>query len=124
VLPVERLSAPDSAVDDEEETPVAGAHVKAPGELPLRPGRTRPEDDEFPEPSALPQRRSRRGEADVPDDRTMATEPRTEAPGSAQTAEEAGEWMGAFFSSSEARFGDSSDSSEPPAGAGGTSEDR
>ena len=124
VLPVESLDAPDSTVDDEEETPVAGAHVKAPGELPLRPGRARPEDDEFPEPSALPQRRSRRGEADVPDDRTMATEPRTEASGSSQTAEEAGEWMGAFFSSSEARFGDSSDSSEPPAGAGGTSEDR
>lgn len=124
VLPVERLSAPGDTVDDEEETPVAGAHVKAPGELPLRPGRARPEDDEFPEPSALPQRRSRRGEADVPDDRNMATESRTEAPGPAQTAEEAGEWMGAFFSSSEARFGDSSDSSEPPAGAGGTSEDR
>jgi hypothetical protein len=124
VVPVEPLSEPGDAVDDEEETPVAGAHVKAPDELPLRPGRARPEDDEFPEPSALPQRRSRRGEADVPDDRTKAKEPRTEAPGPAQTAEEAGEWMGAFFSSSEARFGDSPDSSEPPAGAGGTSEDR
>ncbi|WP_129789317.1 ATP-binding protein [Promicromonospora panici] len=124
VVPVEPLSAPGDAVDDEEETPVAGAHVQAPGELPLRPGRVRPEDDEFPEPSALPQRRSRRGEADVPDDRTKAKEPRTDAPGPAQTAEEAGEWMGAFFSSSEARFGDSPDSSEPPAGAGGTSEDR
>lgn len=124
VVPVEPLSAPGDAVDDEEETPVAGAHVKAPGELPLRPGRARPEDDEFPEPSALPQRRSRRGEAEVPDNRTKATEPRTDAPGPAQTAEEAGEWMGAFFSSSEARFGDSPDSSEPSAGAGGTSEDR
>lgn len=124
VVPAPPLGAPGDTVDDEEETPVAGAHVKAPGELPLRPGRARPEDDEFPEPSALPQRRSRRGEADVPDNRTKATEPRTEAPGPAQTAEEAGEWMGAFFSSSEARFGDSPDSSEPPAGAGGTSEDR
>ena len=125
VVPVEPLSAPDDVVDDdEEETPVAGAPVKAPGELPLRPGRARPEDDEFPEPSALPQRRSRRGEAGAPDERTTTTEPRTEAPGPVQSAEEAGEWMGAFFSSSEARFGDSSDSSEPPAGAGGTSEDR
>jgi signal transduction histidine kinase len=124
VVPVEPLSAPGDVVDDEEETPVAGAPVKAPGELPLRPGRARPEDDEFPEPSALPQRRSRRGEAEATDDRTKAMEPRTAAPGPAQTAEEAGEWMGAFFSSSEARFGDSPDSSEPPAGAGGTSEDR
>ncbi|MFC7023319.1 ATP-binding protein [Promicromonospora thailandica] len=120
----EPLSAPGETVDDEEETPVAGAPVQAPGELPLRPGRTRPQDDEFPEPSALPQRRSRRGEADVPDERNSDPEPRTTAPGAAQTAEEAGEWMGAFFSSSEARFGDSPDSSEPPAGAGGTSEDR
>ncbi|MCP2286463.1 Signal transduction histidine kinase [Promicromonospora umidemergens] len=124
VVPVEPLSVPGDVVDDEEETPVAGAQVKAPGELPLRPGRARPEDDEFPEPSALPQRRSRRGEAEAPDDRTRTAEVRTEAPGPAQSAEEAGEWMGAFFSSSEARFGDSSDSSEPPAGAGGTSEDR
>jgi hypothetical protein len=123
VVPVEPLSAPGDVADEEEETPVAGAPVQAPGELPLRPGRARPEDDEFPEPSALPQRRSRRGEAETPD-RTKATEPRTEAPGPAQTAEEAGEWMGAFFSSSEARFGDSPDSSEPSAGAGGTSEDR
>lgn len=122
--PLEPLEAGET-VDDEEETPVAGAPVQAPGELPLRPGRTSPQDDEFPEPSALPQRRSRRGEADVPDERTTAApEPRTTAPGAAQTAEEAGEWMGAFFSSSEARFGDSPDSSEPPAGAGGTSEDR
>ena len=124
VVPVEPLSAPGDVVDDEEETPVAGAPVEAPGELPLRPGRARPEDDEFPEPSALPQRRSRRGEAEAPDDRTKATESRTEAPGPAQSAEEAGEWMGAFFSSSDTRFGDSSDSSEPSAGAGGTSEDR
>ncbi len=125
VLPVEPLSVPGDVVEDEEETPVAGAHVKAPGELPLRPGRARPEDDEFPEPAALPQRRSRRGEADVPTDRAEPRpEPRTEDAGPAQTAEEAGEWMGAFFSSSEARFGDSPDSSEPPAGAGGTSEDR
>jgi signal transduction histidine kinase len=124
VVPVEPRSAPGDVVDDEEETPVAGAQVKAPGELPLRPGRARPEDDEFPEPSALPQRRSRRGEAEAPDDRTKIAEPRTEAPGPVQSAEEAGEWMGAFFSSSEARFGDSPDSSEPPAGAGGTSEDR
>lgn len=124
VVPVEPLSAPGVVVDEEEETPVAGAPVQAPGELPLRPGRTRPEDDEFPEPSALPQRRSRRGEAEATDDRTKATEPRTEAPGPAQTAEEAGEWMGAFFSSTEAQFGDSPDSSEPPAGAGGPSEDR
>ncbi|MFD6446826.1 ATP-binding protein [Promicromonospora sp. NPDC060204] len=125
VLPVEPLSVPGDVVEDEEETPVAGAHVKAPGELPLRPGRARPEDDEFPEPAALPQRRSRRGEADVPTDRAEPRpEPRTEDTGPAQTAEEAGEWMGAFFSSSEARFGDSPDSSEPPAGAGGTSEDR
>lgn len=124
VVPAEPHSAPGVVVDDEEETPVAGAPVKAPGELPLRPGRARPEDDEFPEPAALPQRRSRRGEADVTDDRTETRRPRTEAPGSAQTAEEAGEWMGAFFSSSEARFGDSPDSSEPSAGAGGTSEDR
>jgi signal transduction histidine kinase len=124
VVSVEPLSAPGDVVDDEEETPVAGAPVKAPGELPLRPGRARPEGDEFPEPGALPQRRSRRGEADVPDDRTKSQEPRTEAPGPAQTAEEAGEWMGAFFSSSEARFGDSPDSSEPSAGAGGISEDR
>lgn len=120
----EPLNAPGETVDDEEETPVAGAPVQAPGELPLRPGRPRPEDDEFPEPSALPQRRSRRGEADAPEGRTTAPEPRTSAPGAAQTAEEAGEWMGAFFSSSEARFGDSPDSSEPPAGAGGPSEDR
>ncbi|WP_419705740.1 ATP-binding protein [Promicromonospora sp. NFX87] len=124
VVPVEPLSAPGVVVDEEEETPVAGAPVQAPGELPLRPGRARPEDDEFPEPSALPQRRSRRGEAEATDDRTKATEPRTEAPGPAQTAEEAGEWMGAFFSSTEAQFGDSPDSSEPPAGAGGPSEDR
>ncbi|MEU4364003.1 ATP-binding protein [Promicromonospora sp. NPDC023987] len=124
VVPVEPLSAPGDVVDDEEETPVAGAQVKAPGELPLRPGRARPEDDEFPEPSALPQRRSRRGEAEAPDDRTKTAEARREAPGPVQSAEEAGEWMGAFFSSSEARFGDSPDSSEPPAGAGGTSEDR
>ncbi|PUB22797.1 signal transduction histidine kinase [Promicromonospora sp. AC04] len=124
VLPVEPLSVAGDVVD-EEETPVAGAQVKAPGELPLRPGRARPEDEEFPEPAALPQRRSRRGETDLPDDRTETRqEPRTEAPGPAQTAEEAGEWMGAFFSSSEARFGDSPDSSEPSAGAGGTSEDR
>lgn len=124
VVPVEPLSAPGDVVDDEEETPVAGAPVEAPGELPLRPGRARPEDDEFPEPSVLPQRRSRRGEAEAPDDRTKATDSRTEAPGPAQSAEEAGEWMGAFFSSSDTRFGDSSDSSEPSAGAGGTSEDR
>lgn len=124
VVPVEPLDAPGAVVDDEEETPVAGAPVKAPGELPLRPGRARPEDDEFPEPSALPQRRSRRGEAGAPDDRTKIAEPRTEAPGPVQSAEEAGEWMGAFFSSSETRFGDSPDSSEPPAGAGGPSEDR
>lgn len=123
VVPVAPLSGPGE-VADEEETPVAGAPVKAPGEPPLRPGRPRPEDDEFPGPSALPQRRSRRGEANVPGDRTKADESRTETPGPAQSAEEAGEWMGAFFSSSEARFGDSPDSSEPPAGAGGTSEDR
>ncbi|WP_369375501.1 ATP-binding protein [Promicromonospora sp. Populi] len=125
VVPVEPLSAPGVVVDDEEETPVAGATVQAPGELPLRPGRARPEDDEFLEPSALPQRRSRRGEADLPDGRTeKSREPRTEAPAPTQSAEEAGEWMGAFFSSSEARFGDSPDSSEPSAGADGTSEDR
>lgn len=125
VVPVEPLSAPGDVADDEEETPVAGAPVEAPGELPLRPGRARPEDDEFPEPSALPQRRSRRGEAEVPDERAKRTaESRTGAAGPVQSAEEAGEWMGAFFSSSEARFGDSPDSSEPPAGAGGTSEDR
>ena len=125
VLPVEPLRVAGDVVDEEEETPVAGAQMKAPGELPLRPGRARPEDEEFPEPAALPQRRSRRGETDVPDERTETRqEPRTEAPGPAQTAEEAGEWMGAFFSSSEARFGDSPDSSEPSAGAGGTSEDR
>lgn len=125
VLPVEPLTARGDVVDDEEETPVAGAHVKAPGELPLRPGRARPEDDEFPEPHALPQRRSRRGEAGTPGDRAESgPDSRSEDTGPAQSAEEAGEWMGAFFSSSEARFGDSPDSSEPSAGAGGTSEDR
>lgn len=124
VVPVEPMDIPGS-VSDEEETPVAAAPVQAPGELPLRPGRASPADDEFPEPGLLPQRRSRRGEAEVPDARAAARQDsRTEDPGPSQTAEEAGEWMGAFFSSSETRFGDSSDSSEPPAGAGGPSEDR
>ena len=119
------LPARDEVIDDEEEKPVAGAPARTPGELPVRPGRGGLAGGEFPEPAVLPQRRSRRGEADVSDGWAPSVqEPHSENPGSAQTAEEAGEWMGAFFSSSEARFGDSPDRSEPPAGAGGTSEDR
>lgn len=95
------------------ETPVA--EVERP---PLRSGRTTPVDDEFPEPSALPQRRSRRGEAELPADPAPPARPaRT------QSAEEAGQWMGAFFSTNSGRLEDASHSTSAT-DADETSEDR
>jgi len=86
---------------------------------PLRSGRTSPDDDEFPEPTALPQRRSRRGEAEVPADPVPPARPaRT------QSAEEAGQWMGAFFSTNSGRLEDASHSSTSATDADETSEDR
>ncbi|MBE1876013.1 ATP-binding protein [Myceligenerans pegani] len=89
-----------------------------------RPARTGADDDEFPEPIALPQRRSRREEAEAIDPAGSGeSNGRQSKPARQQTAEEAGQWMGAFFSV-EQTPGNATDSSDPSADAGATSEDR
>lgn len=81
------------------------------------------DDDEFPEPIALPQRRSRRGEAAAVDLAGPGAGNAPSRPVRQQTAEEAGQWMGAFFSV-DPRPETLSDSSDPSADAGATPEDR
>lgn len=110
---------PRERLDTRNTTPPA-----TPAGAVTRPVRTGPDDDEFPEPIALPQRRSRREEAKAID--PAASGESNGKPGRAarqQTAEEAGQWMGAFFSL-DTTPGNSTDSSDPSAGAGATSEDR
>ncbi|GAB4084750.1 hypothetical protein GCM10028784_13800 [Myceligenerans cantabricum] len=100
------------------ETPSPGS----PATEDIRPA-TGTDDDEFPEPIALPQRRSRREEAAaiepvVPGESNGTPSRRARQ----QTAEEAGQWMGAFFSVDKTPE-NASDSSDPSADAGATSED-
>lgn len=108
---------PPEAATALETVPAAEATAKEP--VALRPGRTSPDDDEFPEPSALPQRRSRRGEAEA-----LPADPPPVAPVRRQSAEEAGQWMGAFFSTNSKRLGNAPDSSTSATDADETSEDR
>ncbi|GAB3171714.1 hypothetical protein GCM10027059_40390 [Myceligenerans halotolerans] len=104
---------------DTTTTPSPGASAPE-----IRPARRGTDDDEFPEPIALPQRRSRREEAE-----TIEPAGSGESNGRhtrhvrQQTAEEAGQWMGAFFSV-DPTPGNATDSSDPSADAGATSEDR
>ncbi|RPF20249.1 ATP-binding protein [Myceligenerans xiligouense] len=89
-----------------------------------RPARTGPDDDEFPEPMVLPQRRSRREEAEaMPPVTSGESNGKHSRPVRQQSAEEAGQWMGAFFSVDKTP-GNVIDSSDPSADAGATSEDR
>ncbi|MBO0608403.1 ATP-binding protein [Myceligenerans salitolerans] len=110
----ERLEGPDTTTTTSPGSPAAET----------RPTRRGPDDDEFPEPIALPQRRSRREEAEA-----IAPTVSGESNGKhtrsvrQQTAEEAGQWMGAFFSVDKTP-GNAIDSSDPSADAGATSEDR
>ncbi|GAA1875488.1 ATP-binding protein [Myceligenerans crystallogenes] len=123
----------ESTVSDElwPVPPASTTTAPAPSELTTTtrpsgaaPGPTGSDDDEFPEPIALPQRRSRRGEAAAMD--TVGPGASNNAPSRPvrqQTAEEAGQWMGAFFSV-DPKPANLSDSSDPSADAGATPEDR
>ncbi|WP_125776730.1 ATP-binding protein [Antribacter gilvus] len=116
-LPAVVPAEADGGTQAEEETYTAPPAPSATAENPLlRRGRT-PEDDEFADPATLPQRRSRRGE-DAPGVPAPATPSR---PVRQQSAEEAGQWMGAFFSTGEPGGAPHSSTS---ADADMTSEDR
>ncbi|MBL0886662.1 ATP-binding protein [Myceligenerans indicum] len=111
----EPLEGPDTTITTRPGTPATAK---------TRPATTGADDDEFPEPIALPQRRSRREEAAAIDPAAAGDSHGKQArPARQQTAQEAGQWMGAFFSVDKTP-GNASDSSDPSADAGATSEDR
>ena len=112
----------DQSLSTPSTTPGAGRSSSTTTQNP--PPRTGSDDDEFPEPIALPQRRSRREEAAAIES-TMTPEANQPParPVRQQTAQEAGQWMGAFFSVDQKSQNDD-DSSNPSAGAGATPEDR
>lgn len=111
----EPREAPDTTTTTSPDTPA---------DTVTRPARSGADDDEFPEPIALPQRRSRREEARAIDPADSGQpHGKLARPARSQTAEEAGQWMGAFFSVGET-LGNALDSSDPSADADATSEDR